>query len=133
MSTDPELIYDSATSDLSLNNLIAGRLYPAVLPPDPTLPAVTYHLVSQPTDFSQDGAEYRWPRWRFRIYSLIYADLVPIAKALAAIFGDQSRTPFTRSWIEYPASQAEGHETDTHRYWRAMDVVAFSVAGALAQ
>jgi hypothetical protein len=137
--TDPELIYDAVTSDAMLLGLVGTRVFPVVIPaklPDGSavpMPAVTYALVTQPTDFTQDGAQFRWPRWRFRIYSLLYRDLVPIATALAAIFGDQTRTPFERSWIEYPATSAEGHETETNRFWRALDVVAFSPAGAASQ
>ena len=131
--TDPELIRSTVVGDVTLVGLIGDRIFPVVLPPDPALPAITYQLVSQPTDATQTDEQYRWPRWRFRIYSLIYADLVPIAVGLAAIFGDQSRTPFARSRIEYPQSQAEGHETETHRYWRALDVVAFAAAGAVSQ
>lgn len=142
--TDPELIYSAITGDPTLGDLIGDRIYPVVLPPtqtdkttgaviSPLLPAVTYMLVSQATDFAQTNEQYRWPRWRFRIYSLRYRDLVPVATALAAVFGDQAQTPFPRSWIEYPASAAEGHEDITHRYWRAMDVIAFSAAGAQSQ
>lgn len=131
--TDPELIRSTIVGNGPLVALIGERVYPVVLPPDPDLPALTYMLVSQPTERTQHDEQYRWPRWRFRIYSLLYGDLVPIATALAAIFGDQSLTPFQRSWIEYPASNAEGHETDTHRYWRAVDVVAFMPAGAASQ
>jgi hypothetical protein len=131
--TDPELIHSKVVNDVTMEGLIGDRIYPVVLPPDPTLPAVTYFLVSQPTARTQTDEQYRWPRWRFRIYSLIYADLVPIAVALASLFGDQTKTPFRRSWIEYPGSAAEGHETDTHRYWRAVDVVGFQVAGSTGQ
>lgn len=143
--SDPEDIYTAVVTDPTLTELIDGRIYPVVLPattkdPDtgallsPILPAVTYQLVSQPTMTTQDSVEYRSPRWRFRIYSLIYADLIPIAKGLAAIFGDPARTPFPSSRIEYPGSRAEDHESDTHRYWRALDVVVgLAPAGAASQ
>lgn len=131
--SDPEDIIAAVTGDATLTTLIGTRIFPVVLPQDPVLPAVTYALVSQPTDFTQGDDQYRQPRWRFRIFSDRYADLVPIATALAAIFGNQTLTPFLRSWIEYPSSNAEGHETETHRYWRALDVVAFASAGAASQ
>ena len=132
--TDPEAIRDAVVSDATLAGLIGGRIYPVVLPPDPELPAVTYQLVSQPTSVTQEGVEYRSPKWRFRIWSLIYADLVPIAQALAGLFGNQSNTPFPSSRIEYPSSRAEDHESDTHRYWRALDVVVgLAPAGAVNQ
>lgn len=132
--TDPETIVSTVVSDPALANLIGNRIYPLVLPPEPTLPALTYGLVSQPTSVTQEGIEYRSPKWRFKIWSLVYADLVPIAIRLAAIFGDQTRTPFPSSRIEYPASRAEDHESDTHRYWRALDVVVgVAPAGAVNQ
>jgi hypothetical protein len=132
--TDPEAIRDAVVSDATLSGRIGNRIYPVVLPPDPDLPAVTYGLVSQPTSVTQEGNQYRSPRWRFRIWSLIYGDLVPIAQGLAGVFGDQARTPFPSSRIEYPSSQVEGHEEDTHRYWRAIDVVVGTTpAGAASQ
>ena len=132
--SDATAIREAVVGDATLDALIAGRIYPVVLPPDPDLPAVTYGLVSQPTHVTQDGHEYRSPRWRFHIYSLIYADLIPIAQAIAGVFGDQTNTPFPSSRIEYPPSRSEDHEKDTHRYWRALDVVvAVAPAGAASQ
>jgi hypothetical protein len=132
--TDPELIVDAVKNDGTLSTLCAGDIiYPVVLPQDPALPAMTDVLVSQPTEHTQEQAQYRWPRWRFRIYSLKYADLIPIAIGLAAIFGDRTRSPLPSARIEYPSSQAEGHESDTHRYGRAIDVVSFAAAGSVSQ
>lgn len=131
--SDATLIRSSVIGDPTLTDLIGDRIYPVVLPPDPSLPAVTYMLVSQPTERTQTDEQYRHPRWRFTVWSLSYADLIPIATGIAAIFGVQANTPFLRSWIEYPGSAAEGHETDTHRYWRRLDVVAFMPAGSAGQ
>jgi hypothetical protein len=141
--SDPDAIRSAVLNDGAMDNLIHGRIYPLVLPPttknaetgavlSPILPAVTYGLVSQPVLVTQDSAQYRSPRWRFKIWSDRYADLVPIATALAAIFGDQAATPFPSSRIEYPASRAEDHETATNRYWRAVDVVV-GLAPAVTQ
>lgn len=131
--TDPELIYAAVTTDPDWITLGAGtRLHPVVLPEDPEFPAGTYYLVSQPTERTQEADQYRWPRWRFKLWSLNYRDLVPMAKVIAGIFGDPSRTPFVRSWIEYP-THAEDHDKDTHAYWRAVDVVAWSAAGSVSQ
>lgn len=129
-STD---IRSTVVGNGAMTGLIGDRIYPVVLPPDPTLPAVTYMLVSQVTERTQTDEQYRWPRWRFRIWSLIYGDLEPIAVAIAAIFGYQDQTPFQASWIQYPGANVEGHETDTHRYWRTVDVVAFAPAGSVSQ
>lgn len=116
--------------DATLTTLVEGRIYPFVLPPDPTLPALTYQLVSQPTLRTQEGHGYRWPRWRIRIISDRYADLEPIALALARVFEDQGRTPFSRSWVE---ASTESRESDTGRFWRLVDILAFQPGGVTAQ
>ncbi len=130
-------IVTAVVGDPALQTLMGGRIYPVVLPADPDtfeLPAVTYGLATQPTDFTQTPDFYRSPRWRFRVWSLRYRDLQPIAVALAALFSDPVQSPFGRSWVEYPQSNAEGHEKETNRYWRALDVVANSLpAGAISQ
>lgn len=132
--TDPEAIRAAVIADDTLDGLIGGRIFPILLPPDPTLPAVTYSLVSQPMTVTQEGNQNRSPRWRFRIWSDRYGDLIPIAIGLAGIFGDQTRTPFPSSRIEYPTNRSEDHEPDTHRYWRALDVVVGSApAGVVNQ
>lgn len=131
--TDPELIYSTVTVDTDWIILgVGSRLFPVVLPDDPEFPSATYCMVSQPTDVTQGYDQYRWPRWRFKLWSLNYRDLVPMATVIASIFGDPARTPFVRSWIEYP-THAEDHDKDTHAYWRAIDVVAFSPAGSASQ
>jgi hypothetical protein len=112
--------------DGTLTTLIAGRIFPLVLPSLPQLPALTYQLVSQPTDRTQDRAFYRWPRWRFRIVCDRYFDLDPIAAALSAIFEDPSRSPFRSSWID---GTVEDREPDTGRFWRLVDVLGFQPAG----
>jgi hypothetical protein len=131
---DFDAIVGAVTADPTLAGYIGDRLWPLVLPSEPVLPAMTYALVSQPTEFTQDSAQYRMPRWRLRVYSRRYADLEPVARGIAGIFGDQSRTPFPSSRIEYPASAVEEIEPDTHFYTRAVDVVVGSApAGEVAQ
>lgn len=125
MSDAPGIV-SAVEVDGPLTGLIGSRLYPLVLPAQPDLPAVTYQLVSQPGEHTQEGAAYRHPRWRFRIFSDRHADLEPIAGALAAIFSSPGPTPFRSSWID---GGAEGWEKDTGRYWRFMDVVGFQPAG----
>ena len=132
MPTDPELMYYAITTDPSWITLGVKGLHPVTLPEDPEFPAGTYYLVSQPTEFTQAMDQYRWPRWRFKLWSLNYRELIPMAKIIAAICGDPARTPFQVSWIEYP-THAEDHDKDVHAYWRAIDVVAWSAAGSASQ
>lgn len=36
---------------------VAGRIYPVLLPQNPTYPAITYRLISDPREYSLDGAD----------------------------------------------------------------------------
>lgn len=124
--SDASEIVTTVTADPTLAGLIAGRIYPMVLPPQPGLPAVTYQLVSQPGEHTQEGAAYRRPRWRLRIVAERHAELVPIANALAAVLSSPFSSPFRSSWVD---GGAEGWEADTGRYWRLIDIVGFQPAG----
>lgn len=124
--SDASVIVSTVTTDPTLISLIVDRIYPLVLPLQPDLPAVTYQLVSQPGEHTQEGAAYRHPRWRFRIVAERHADLVPIADALAAVFSSPFANPFRSSWVD---GGAEGWEPDTGRYWRLIDIVGFQPAG----
>lgn len=121
MSDAPDIV-TVVTEDSALAALIVERIYPEVLPYPALLPALTYQLVSQPPELTQNRSVGRWPRWRFRIWSERHADLVTIANALAAIFDVSPRSPFQTSWID---ATTEGHEMDTGRFWRLVDVVGF--------
>lgn len=125
--SDPEAIVSAVTADPTLHSLIDDRIYPQTLPAQAVFPAITYMLVSQPTLHSQEGAKYRWPRWRFRIWAERYADLVGVADALSAIFEDHTRSPFSSSWID---GSGEGQEPITNRHWRFVDVLGFQPGGA---
>jgi hypothetical protein len=124
--SDAQDIETVVKGDGTLTRLIAGRIFPLVLPSLPQLPALTYQLISQPPYQTQDPTFYRWPRWRFRIVSDRYFDLEPIAAALSAIFEDRARSPFQSSWID---GTTESREPDTGRYWRLVDILGFQPAG----
>lgn len=124
--SDASAIVATVTDDPTLAGLIDGRIFPMVLPLQPDLPAVTYQLVSQPGEHTQEGAAYRHPRWRLRIVSDRHTDLVTVANALAAVFSSPFSSPFRSSWVD---GGAEGWEADTGRYWRLIDIVGFQPAG----
>lgn len=124
--SDWDAIVAAVHSDVTLQGLIDGRIFPMVVGQQPKVPAITGQLVSQPAEHTQDRAFYRWPRWRFRIISDKYADLEPIAAALAGLFEDPTRTPFRASWID---GTTENREPQSGRFWRLVDVLAFQPAG----
>lgn len=57
----------------------ATRLYPVVLPQNPTFPAITYQIISGPRDYTQDGPD---GVVRFRVQCNCYGATYASAKAL---------------------------------------------------
>ncbi|MGE5553298.1 MAG: tail completion protein gp17 [Betaproteobacteria bacterium] len=61
--------------------LVAGRIYPLLLPQSPTLPAVTYQKISSIEEYAQDGSSsLRRVRFQIDCWAGSYAS----AKAVAA-------------------------------------------------
>ncbi len=54
--------------------LVSGRVYPMLLPPQVTLPAITYQKLSEARAYAHDGfAGYTEPRFQFSVWATTYA------------------------------------------------------------
>lgn len=68
--------------------LIAGRLYPMVLPQPPTLPAVTYSRVSRSAVRDLTGVAYWISRFQFSCWAKKYGDAKAVAQAVRQALED---------------------------------------------
>lgn len=69
--------------DFHVAGLIGDRIYPQVLPQDPTLPAVTYRRISAIRVRSQDGPSgVARPRYQLDAWSRSYAEADAVAAAV---------------------------------------------------
>lgn len=50
-----EALRDYVLADATVSGLIGARMYPAILPQDPTMPAITYQIISGDSVISHDG------------------------------------------------------------------------------
>ena len=113
------------TADTAMAALIGDRLYPLKLPATPTLPAVTYALVSETQDDIQDG-----PGWRTRAGA---SPSGPSATSTSTRSCASSRCcstrgtdgPFGSSTVE---NAYQNHDPKTNRWQHVIDVLAIQPA-----
>lgn len=93
MSDIEEAFRDMVASQSAVSAIIGvgleARIYPGKLPQNPTLPAMTYQLISGPRDYNQQGAD-GVVRFRFQLdmYGRTYGEVVTLKRVtLAAISG----------------------------------------------
>ncbi len=73
-----------AGSYTGLTALISDRLYPMMLPQEPTLPAATYLIVDDPQTYSHSGISWRQARVQFDCYAATYLAAHNIADQVEA-------------------------------------------------
>lgn len=108
-----------------LAGLIDTRIYPVVLPATPVLPAVTYQLVSEPEEATQDGAGMAQARYRFKVWTVSHAELNPIVAAIKVAFTGHN-IAFPRGSL--PDNSIEDYDVKTKRWWRVIDVLGWQPA-----
>lgn len=114
------------TGDVDLSALIATRVHPFVLPPDPAMPAIVFQLVSAPQqEQSQDGPGLRRPRYRFKVWAATFEELDAIVIALRARFDYRRDGPFQVSTAE---DSLGDYDLKTRRWWQVVDVLAWKPA-----
>lgn len=55
MTTIAEALQTYILADATVAGLVGSRMYPAILPQDPTMPAITYQYISGASVISNDG------------------------------------------------------------------------------
>lgn len=71
-------------ADAGISGIVATRVYPGILPQNPTYPALTYTLVSGPRKGTFTGAGIKYPRYQFDAFARSYGGALALAAALKA-------------------------------------------------
>lgn len=83
MAEFEEGMLDVLEANAGLLALISTRIYPRELPQEPTLPALTYSLVTAPTDYTHDsGVKKVRAQYQFDCWGTSYGETVRLATAL---------------------------------------------------
>lgn len=118
-----EFIFEALTDDATVGGLVAARVYPQKLPQSPTLPAISYFVVSRvPTEANTELLEYRL---QMDCWASTYAGSTALAiAALKALRfyrkGDGGNTLLSI----YDSNYQDAYE-DEREIWRVIvDVIA---------
>lgn len=115
-------IYEVAQVQAIMGNaeveaLVGDRIYPEVLPGNPSLPAVTYQLISSPRNMTQQGASAVRPRYRWNCFALTYDEAVAVATTIA-----KASNSFA-GWVD---NESDNHESDTGLFRRRIETLAWA-------
>lgn len=117
-----EALHDYLSTHPGLSALIAGRIYPLVLPQKPTLPAITYQRISGLRVRSHQGPSgLASPRFQFDAWADSYASARTVAdelrRALDGFRGMMGGAPGVRVDAVHLDTDRDLYETETRR-WR---------------
>lgn len=119
-----DLLYARLTADSAVSTLVDDRVYPLHLPQSPTLPALTYQVISRvPTEANTEIFEVRI---QFDCWSSNYDQAQTLAVAIkrSLRFYRQADNDDNMILSIYDANQSDGYE-DEQEIWRVIvDVIA---------
>ncbi len=110
-------------ADATLTTLIVARLYPLILPQDPTVPAITYQVISGHRFHSTDGASgLSTPRIQFDCWAKTYLEAEALFEALRKrLDGFQGLAVSTKVQAAFFESERDDYDDAARLYRRSAD------------
>ena len=126
-----EGLYHKLTNTAAITAIVSSRVYPAPLPQNPTLPALTYQLITPMSMTSHQGmGGTAFPRYQITGWASTLAALVELMKQVRiclngfkGTFGTGGSTVTVQSSLM--AGGYDTYEPDTQRYMRAQDYIIY--------
>lgn len=119
-----DMLYTRLTTDSTLTAMLSTRVYPYKLPQSPTVPAVTYQIISRvPTESNTQIFE---TRVQLDCWATIYDDAHTLANLVQKSLRFYRKTDGNGNRILsiYDANQGDGYDDD-QEIWRVIvDVIA---------
>lgn len=118
-----EILFAALTADATVGGLVVARVYPQKMPQSPTLPAITYSIVSRvPTDANTEIFECRI---QLDCWASTYAGASALAVAtLKALRFYRASAGGNTLLSIYDSNYIDGYE-DEREIWRTIvDVIA---------
>lgn len=118
-----QALYYQLANTAGVTALVSTRIYPIVMPQNPTLPAITYQMISNVEEEVHRGMTGD-ARPRFQITCWAATELAAAAVAtqvrlaVMAMSGTIAAVPIKGTWV---AGETRGYEPDTFRYFSARD------------
>jgi hypothetical protein len=115
------------TTAPSFTALAGTRLYPVLLPEEPTLPAATYQRISTTREYTTTGpVALNRVRIQLDCWADTYAQVKQLQAAILAILED--RSPYTSAGIDSITliTATDGYEQDARIYRVSMDFYIYA-------
>lgn len=102
-------------ADSTVAGLIGDRVYPLVLPQNPTLPAIVYQRIASPPDLSNDGpAGPLRTRLQLTLWASTWSGSRAIAAAVKAVLHGYSGSADGQDvLLVAEANETDGYESET--------------------
>lgn len=127
MSAPEAGLYQSLTSDPDVSKLVGTRVYPMILPENPNLPAITYQLISDVPQHTQEGFSHSDCILRVNCWGKTYDDAVSLSGAVASRLDSREIPGYDRLLL---AGRQDLQDAQTGLFRRLMEFRAWT--GALA-
>jgi len=112
------------TADAGVSGLVEGRIYPLVLPPQPTLPAVTYQRVSRTPVSDLSGVSHYVSRFQYSCWAQRYTQAKAVADAVRVAFEDYGGPMgLVRVLRAHSLNEVDLHDPETGLYHVPLDVL----------
>jgi hypothetical protein len=107
-------LFTALSTSAAVSALAGTRIYPAVLPKDPTLPAVVYHFVGGANQPTMDTRGKQRSRVQFDCIGETYLDAVTLRKAVVQTLAGYRCADFQSQILN--ATGSDGFDQDLLQY-----------------
>lgn len=120
-------LYAKVTGNAGVSALIGTRLYPLVLPQNPTLPAASYQVISGDSAYTigTQAAQIRKPRFQISAWASSYDTAKSVIRAIRTALDHQ-----TASWsgvtvlgVVFEGEEIDFYDSETKEYQITAEVI----------
>lgn len=109
---------------------LASRIYPRVMPQNPTLPLLVYNRISAPRVYSQSGdSGLVNSRYQFDVWAQNPDDVESLSDALITLLSGYTGAMGTENvQASFVENDADGYDAETGLFRRSVDVIFWKEA-----
>lgn len=125
-----QAIYSYISTYPGLIALVGSRIYPLVMPQNPTYPTVVYSRVSRVYEKDLSGTAWNQSRMQFSVYATKYSDAKAVAEQIRAAFRDyKGEINGINIMLADVTNEIDLYEPDTALYHVLVDILIIHKGG----
>lgn len=123
-------IYSYISTYPGLTALVGNRIYPLVIPQNPTYPAVAYSRVSRVYEKDLSGTAWNQSRMQFSVYARKYSDAKAVVEQIRAAFRDyRGKINGIDVMLADISNEVDLYEPDTALFHVSIDILIIHKGG----